>query len=66
MNVDQVWDAKQAAAYLKIHERTLVRMATRSEVPAFRIGRLWRFRASELDAWARSTVNSDHSSFRSN
>jgi hypothetical protein len=29
------------------------RMARRGQIPAYRIGRYWRFRASELDEWLR-------------
>ncbi len=44
-------DSDEAAALLKIHPKTLQRMARRGEIPAIQIGKLWRFRASELDAW---------------
>lgn len=48
----------QAAALLRIHPKTLQRMARNATVPAHRIGDLWRFRASELDNWLRPRVNS--------
>ncbi len=53
-------DSDEAAALLKIHPKTLQRMARRGEVPAIQIGKLWRFRASELDAWMGNTAG--HSS----
>jgi excisionase family DNA binding protein len=43
---------------LKIHPKTLERMALRGQVPAHKIGRFWRFRASELDDWLHSRVDS--------
>ena len=46
----------QAAQLLNIHPKTLQRMARKGQIPAHRIGDLWRFRASELDAWFRSRV----------
>jgi excisionase family DNA binding protein len=47
----------QAAAFLGgLHPKTVQRMARRGEIPAFRIGRYYRYRASELDAWLRSHV----------
>lgn len=49
-------DSDEAAALLKIHPKTLQRMARRGEVPAIQIGKLWRFRASELDAWMGNTA----------
>ncbi len=44
-------DSDEAAALLKIHPKTLQRMARRGEVPGIQIGNLWRFRASALNAW---------------
>jgi excisionase family DNA binding protein len=44
-------DSEEAAALLKIHPKTLQRMARRGEVIGIRIGKLWRFRASELNEW---------------
>ena len=43
----------EAARLLKVHPKTLQRMARRGQIPAHRIGDLWRFRASEIDAWFR-------------
>ena len=44
-------DSRQAAALLQIHPKTLQRLARKGEIRAMRIGKLWRFRASDLDAW---------------
>ena len=41
----------QAGELLGLHPKTVQRMARRGEIPAIRIGRYWRFRASELNAW---------------
>ena len=51
-------DSAAAAQLLKIHRKTLERLALRGAVPAHKIGKFWRFRASELDGWVRSRVNS--------
>jgi excisionase family DNA binding protein len=51
-------DSYRAAALLGIHAKTLQKMARAGRVPAHRIGDLWRFRASELDMWMRTGVNS--------
>jgi excisionase family DNA binding protein len=59
--LEPVWDPNQAAEFLKFHPTTVKRMAREGSLPAFRIGNRWRFRPSELDAWARSKVISSHS-----
>ena len=46
----------EAAQLLKIHPKTLQRMARRGEIPGVQIGRLWRFRRSELNAWVAKIV----------
>ena len=53
---EPILTSEQAAAYLKIHPKTLQRMARQGRIPAYRIGDLWRFRASQLEAWLASTV----------
>jgi excisionase family DNA binding protein len=47
-------DSVQAAELLRIHPKTLQRMARNREIVATQIGKLWRFRASELNQWLRS------------
>lgn len=41
----------EAGELLGLHPKTVQRMARRGAIPAIRIGRYWRFRASELDSW---------------
>jgi len=58
-------DTLTAAGLLKIHPKTLQRMARGGQIPAVRIGRYWRFRASQLDSWIRSQVDSSRQPCRS-
>ena len=44
-------DSHQAAELLQIHPKTLQRLARKGEIRAMRIGKLWRFRTSDLDVW---------------
>lgn len=44
-------DSHQAADLLQIHPKTLQRLARKGEIRAMRIGKLWRFRISDLDVW---------------
>jgi len=41
----------EAATLLRIHPKTLQRMARKGEVPAMQVGKLWRFSASALLSW---------------
>jgi excisionase family DNA binding protein len=51
-------DSREAAALLKIHQKTLERKARMGEVPGYQVAGKWRFRASELDDWLKSQLNS--------
>jgi excisionase family DNA binding protein len=48
--------AEQAAGLLSIHPKTLKRLAAEGRIPAMKIGKLWRFRASALDTWMKSQI----------
>jgi len=54
-------DAEAARFLGGLHPKTVQRMARRGELPAYRIGRYWRYRRTELDAWLRSQARSHHS-----
>ena len=42
-----------------IHVKTLQRYARHGRIPGYQIGGHWYFRASELDSWLRSQINSN-------
>lgn len=47
-------NSHQAARLLDIHHKTLQKLARRGEIHGSHIGKLWRFRASDLNAWLNS------------
>jgi len=55
-------DAQGAARLLRLHPVTVREMAARGEIPAMRLGRVWRFRVSALDAWVDSQLQWDRHS----
>jgi excisionase family DNA binding protein len=50
-------DSTEAGAFLGIHPKTINRMARDKQIPAFRVGKLWRYRISDLTEWADCKVN---------
>jgi excisionase family DNA binding protein len=44
-------DTDEAAAIMKIHPKTLQRFARLGRIRGVHVGKLWRFRASEIDEW---------------
>ena len=48
---ESLLDVAEASKFLGIHPKTLRSKARRGIIPAFQVGRLWRFRASTLNKW---------------
>ena len=45
---------EQVAQHLGVAKDTVYRLRERKGLPAHRIGRLWKFRLSEVDDWVRA------------
>jgi excisionase family DNA binding protein len=43
----------EVAAYLKVTERTIYRLAGAKKIPAFKVGGVWRFSRADIDSWIR-------------
>jgi len=49
-------DDVQVAALLKVHPKTVQKMARNRELPAIRVGRYWRFLPSALNSWIQQSM----------
>lgn len=49
--VGQVMTSVEAAEYLKMHVKTVCRLAKEGKIPARKVGSEWRFLKSVLDSW---------------
>ncbi len=45
---------QEVAKHLQVSEETIHRWMDKRSLPAHRVGRVWRFKLSELDHWIRS------------
>jgi len=41
----------EVIAFLRVNTRTLYRLIQTDDFPAVRVGRQWRFRRTDLEAW---------------
>ncbi len=57
-SIEKLLSSKEAAEVLGIHPKVLERMAKRGEVPALKVGKFWRYRATTLDAWITRRLDS--------
>jgi excisionase family DNA binding protein len=52
MSSEERWlSVEEIAGHLGISKETIYRWLDRGKVPAHRVGRLWKFKASEVDEW---------------
>jgi excisionase family DNA binding protein len=49
--MDELWDISRVATYLGVTERTVYNKVRAGELPAVKVGRLWRVRAADLQTW---------------
>jgi len=52
-------DLHEAASVLGMHWKTLEGKARQREVPAFKVGKRWRFRLSSLNSWLETGLKSN-------
>ncbi len=52
-------DVVEAAKLLRIHPKTLQKLTRIGRVPAYRVGRFWRYRGTDLEMWLQSGANSN-------
>ncbi len=48
---DRWLSVEEIAAHLGLSKETVYRWLDKKKIPAHRIGKLWKFRVSEVDAW---------------
>lgn len=55
--IEPVWNCTEAARFLRLHPKTVKRMARLGQIPGRQLGRRWFFRPSDLDALLRTGVS---------
>jgi excisionase family DNA binding protein len=48
---------KEVAEYLKIKEKTAYHLASKGEIPGFKVGGSWRFRRDEIERMTQGEDN---------
>ena len=51
---------EQIAEYLGVSKDTVYAWISKRNMPAHRIGRLWKFKTEEIDDWVRSGGAAEH------
>ena len=61
---DDILTIEEVAKYLRVSDRTVYDWAQKGEIPAGKIGTVWRFKKSEIENWVNARLSS--SAFKSN
>lgn len=56
---DDILTIEEVAKYLRVSERTVYDWAQKGEIPAGKIGTVWRFKKTEVENWVNAKLSSD-------
>ena len=56
---DRWMSVEEMAAYLGASKDTIYGWITKRETPAYKVGKLWKFKTDEVDSWVRAGQASD-------
>ena len=62
MGLNQTSTLKEVQEYLGVGRETILQWIAKRNMPAYKVGRLWKFKLSEVDAWIRSGGAADDNS----
>ena len=54
MTDDRWFSVEEIAEYLGVKRDTLYKWIERKKMPAHKVGRLWKFKKTEVNKWVRS------------
>lgn len=56
---EDILTIEEVAKYLRVSDRTVYDWAQKGEIPAGKIGTVWRFKKSEVENWVNARLSSD-------
>lgn len=58
--MDRILNSVQVGEILDMCSKVIERMARRREIPAFKVGKFWRYRESDIEKWIDSKIQSQN------
>lgn len=56
---DEILDAEEVGKLLKLHPRTIKRLAGQHEIPGFQVAGKWRFRRQDIDTYIEEQIKQE-------
>ena len=56
---DRYLSVSEICTYLGIKRDTVYKWISKKDLPAHRVGKLWKFKVSEVDEWVKSNSNNN-------
>lgn len=53
---DEILTIREVAELLKINEKTAYKLASKGQIPGFKVGGSWRFERVEIASWIKRQV----------
>lgn len=53
-SLEKWYTMKEVQEYLGVRRETILQWIAKRNMPAYKVGRLWKFKLSEVDEWIRS------------
>jgi len=52
--IGDILDAHEVGNLLRVHPRTIIRLASKGQLPGFKVGDQWRFRREAIEAYIKA------------
>lgn len=53
MSTDDILDAEEVGRLLRVHQRTVIRLAGLGQLPGFKVGGQWRFERQDIEKYIK-------------
>ena len=58
--MEEVLTLAEASKYLKVNKYTIYRLAQKGRIPAFKVGKIWRFKRDKIEVWMEENSNTNN------